>query len=70
MLKRGVSSQPKIGTNNLGLDGRKKRLNLIWFWMKNKKPRFKGRGGLNFWITPSRHGQGGCFASVASLEAI
>jgi hypothetical protein len=48
MVKRGVNSQPKIGTNDLGLDGRKKRLNFIRFWMKNKKSRFKDRRGINF----------------------
>jgi hypothetical protein len=31
MIKRGFNSQPKIGTNNLGLESRKKRLNLTDF---------------------------------------
>jgi hypothetical protein len=70
MIKRGVNSQPKIGTNNVGLESRKQRLNLIRFWMKNKKSRFKDRRGINFRVAYGVGGRGWGFSSVASIEAI
>jgi len=48
----------------------KKAGKFAWFWMKNKKSRFKDREGLNFRVAYRVGGVGWCFATVASLEAI
>ena len=48
----------------------KKAGKFAWFWMKNKKSRFKDRGGLNFMVAYRVGGRGWGFSSVDSLEAI
>jgi hypothetical protein len=70
MVKRGVNSQPQIGTKKLWVGEQKKAVKFDWFWMKNKKSRFKDRRGINFMVSYRVGGGGWCFSSVASLEAI